>query len=106
MSKSTAPTKVRRRSAGEGSVYEGSDGRWRGRVTWTDPDGTQHRRYVTGRTSADARDSLDDLRRDLRLGTLAPAGPALTTGDYLAGEGLERVLPRYPGDILRMERRP
>lgn len=34
MSKSTAPTKVRRRSAGEGSVYETERG-WRGAVTWT-----------------------------------------------------------------------
>ncbi len=84
MPKSTAPTKVRRRSAGEGSVYEGSDGRWRGRVTWTEPDGTQRRRYVTGRTSAEARDKLDELRRDLRLGLLAPAGGS-TVGEYLAG---------------------
>ncbi len=80
----SAPTKVRRRSAGEGSVYE-NDGRWRGAVTWTEPDGKRHRRTVTGRTSDEARGKLDDLRRDLRLGTLAPAGPALTVGDFLAG---------------------
>lgn len=83
MAKSTSPG-ARRRSAGEGSVYE-NDGRWRGAVTWTEPDGTRRRRTVTGRTSAEARDRLDNLRRDLRLGTLAPAGPALTVADYLAG---------------------
>lgn len=82
MSKSIAPT-VRRRSAGEGSVYQNGD-RWRGAVTWTEADGTHRRRTVTARTSAEARDKLDALRRDLRLGTLASAGPALTVGDFLA----------------------
>jgi integrase len=84
MSKSTAPPKVRRRSGGEGTVYPFRDGH-RGAITWTDPDGTRHKRTVTGRTADEARGKLDDLRRDLRLGTLAPAGPALTTGDFLAG---------------------
>ena len=78
MSKSTA-RKVRRRSAGEGTVFPFRDGH-RGAVTWTDPDGTRHKRTVTGRTADEARGKLDDLRRDLRLGTLAPAGPALTVG--------------------------
>ncbi len=84
MPKSTATTKVRRRSAGEGAVYPFRGGH-RGAITWTDPDGTRHKRTVTGRTADEARGKLDDLRRDLRLGTLAPAGPALTVGDYLAG---------------------
>jgi integrase len=82
MPESTA-RKVRRRSAGEGSVYRNGK-RWSGAVTWTDPDGTRHRRIVTGQTSDEARERLDNLRRELRLGTLAPAGPALTLGDYLA----------------------
>jgi integrase len=83
MPESTAP-KVRRRSSGDGSVYQNGE-RWRGAVTWTDADGTRHRRTVTGRSSADARAKVDALRHDLSLGTLAPAGPALTVGDYLLG---------------------
>ena len=82
MAQSTA-RKVRRRSAGEGSVYRNGD-RWAGALTWTDPDGTRHRRIVTGRTSDEARDKLDELRRELRLGTLT-SGPTLTVGEYLAG---------------------
>ena len=82
MAESTA-TKTRRRSAGEGSVYEAPDGRWRGAVTWTEPDGKRSRRIVSAPTSALARDKLDDLRRELRLGTIAPAGKALTVADYL-----------------------
>jgi integrase len=74
----------RRRSAGEGSVYPAGK-RWRGSVTWTELDGTRRRRYVSGATSAEARRRLDELRRELRLGTLPPAGPADTVGTYLAG---------------------
>jgi integrase len=80
----TKSPKVRRRSAGEGTVYP-FRGAHRGALTWTEPDGTQHKRTVTGRTSAEARDKLDTLRRDLQLGNLAPAGPTQTVGDYLAG---------------------
>jgi integrase len=83
MPKSTARSK-RRRSAGEGSIYPFRGGH-RGAVTWTDPDGTRHRRVVSGRTADEARAKLDDLRRDLRLGTLTDAGPTETVGGYLAG---------------------
>ena len=57
--------------------------RWRGAVTWTDPDGTRSRRIVSAPTAAEARDKLDALRRELQLGTLAPAGPTQTVGAYL-----------------------
>jgi integrase len=76
-----APAK-RRRSAGEGSTYE-QGGRWRGRVTWTNPDGTQGRRYVSGATQAEAREKLDELRRELRLGTIGQPGAPTTVGDYV-----------------------
>src|SRR4051794_24049186 len=82
MPKSTARSD-RRRSPGEGTVYPFRGGH-RGALTWTDPDGTRHKRTVTGRTSAEARDKLDVLRRDLRLGTIAP-DPTVTVGDYLSG---------------------
>jgi integrase len=74
----------RHRSPGEGSVYEVSEGHWRGALAWTDADGTRHRRAVSGHTSAETRDKLDDLRRELKLGTIAPAGHGVTVGDYLA----------------------
>jgi integrase len=84
MGNATAP-KRRRRSAGEGSVYRGTDGRWRGAVTWTEPDGRRRRRTVSAATGAAARERLDALRAELRIGRLAPAGAGLTVGDYLAG---------------------
>jgi integrase len=74
----------RRRSAGEGSVYQAADGRWRGAVTWTEPDGRRSRRVVSGRTSAEARGKLDELRGKLRIGALTPAD-AGSLAEYLAG---------------------
>lgn len=88
MAKSTA----RHRSPGEGSVYQVGH-RWRGAVTWTEADGTRRRRVVSAPTSALARDKLDALRRELRLGTVAPAGRSVTVAEYLAA-WLPRDRPR------------
>ncbi len=84
MAESTAKTD-RRRSPGEGSVYETKDRRgWRGAVTWTASDGRRRRRVVSGESSKAVRDKLDDLRRELNLGTIAPTGKAITVGEFLA----------------------
>ena len=80
---SYSASRKRRRSSGEGSIYESPDGGWRGAMTWTDADGTRHRRMVRGRTSAEARDKLDELRDRLRKGSLEPARVG-TVGEYLA----------------------
>lgn len=74
--------RTRRRSPGEGTIYRAGT-RWRGAVTWTEPDGTRARRIVSGATAAEAREKLDALRRDLRLGTLAPDGRTVTVAEYL-----------------------
>ncbi len=87
----TTSRKERRRSGGEGSVYETSDG-WRGAVSWTDDDGTRHRRVVRGTTSQAVRGKLDELRRELKLGTLTPAGTG-TVAEYLS-EWLQRERTR------------
>lgn len=71
----------KRRGHGEGAIYEYRGG-WRGAIDVPGPTGRQ-RRVVSGRTRADVVAKLDDLRRDLRLGTLA-AGPSLTVADYLS----------------------
>ena len=83
MAKSTGPN-ARRRSPGEGSVYRFRDGH-AGAISWTDPAGKRHRRTVTARTAAEARGKLDDLRRDLRLGSLTATDAAVTVGEYLTG---------------------
>src|SRR6266508_2401187 len=92
----TRPTRhdagQRHRSAGEGSVYESPDGGWRGAITWTEADGTRKRRQVRGRTSADVRAKLDELRDKLHKGMLEPTGSG-TVSEYLAG-WLERERQR------------
>jgi integrase len=73
-----------------GSVYRSEDGRrWRGAVTWTEPDGTRRRRVVSGRTAQEAHAKLDALRRELQLGSPLPKGRAPTVGEYLV-EWIER----------------
>ena len=84
-----ATRRTRRRSAGEGSVYRMADGRWRGAVTWTDADGTRGKRVVSGSTAADVRVKVDELRRTLRLGGMAPAAGRVTLAQYLT-EWIER----------------
>lgn len=77
MAKST-----RRRSAGEGSVYK-TGSRWRGAISWTEPDGLRRRRVVSGRTQEEARAKLDAIRRELHLGVPVPKGRSLTLAEYL-----------------------
>ena len=98
MAKST--TRTRRRSGGEGSVYEVAGGGWRGAITWTEPDGTRRRRLVRGATSDLARDALDQLRLELKRGTIAPPGRTLTTGAYLA-DWIERHRARVRPSTFR-----
>jgi len=84
-----APRRTRRRSAGEGSVYRSADGRWRGAVSWTETDGTRTRRVVSGSTALEVRGKVDELRRNLRLGGMAPAAGRVTLAQYLT-EWIER----------------
>jgi integrase len=84
MAKSTGRN-PRRRSPREGTIYARKDRPgYRGEITWTDPDGRRHRRIVSGATSQETRARLDELRRQLRLGTL-DATDRGTVGEYLAG---------------------
>lgn len=84
MAKSTATRSTRRRSPGEGSVYRNGV-RWRGAVTWTEPDGTRQRRIVSAATSDEAREKLDELRRKLRFGGASATASRQTVGAFLEG---------------------
>ena len=80
----TVQEKRPRRANGEGSLtHDETRGRWRGAVTWTDPDGTRRRRAFSGRTHADVRDRMRDLRKELDAGR-TPASTR-TVADYLTG---------------------
>lgn len=79
------------RANGEGSIYETGDGRLRGSIAWTDPDGTRRRRYVSGRTRAAVRRAIGKVRDELDKG-LTPA-PTGTVATFLA-EWLVACRPR------------
>src|SRR4051812_25522520 len=79
MGDATAPSR-RRRSRGEGSVYRNGN-RWRGALTWINPDGTRERHVVSGATSKETREKLDVLRREAQRGKLPSA--RLTVAEFL-----------------------
>jgi integrase len=82
----------RRRANREGTIYHTPvENRWRAALTWTDESGKRHRRVVSGKTQADVRRRLGELRADLDRG-LAPVA-AGTVGAFLAG-WLEREKQR------------
>lgn len=79
----TARGPKRRRPRGEGSIYQTADGRWRAAIVATDPEtGQKVRRVVSGRTQAEVRDRLRNLRRDVEHGAVAPGKPK-TVASYI-----------------------
>ena len=76
-------TAGRRRPRGEGSVYEvKSEGRWRGSVSITEPDGRRRRLVVSGETSEEARAKLAEAKKAVDSGARELHG-RLTVGSYL-----------------------
>jgi integrase len=88
----------RRRRAGEGSIYQTADGRWRGAVRYTDATGKAQRKVVSGQTMAIVRERLTALVAGLDRG-MAPAS-SLALADYLAG-WLEADRPRVRATTWR-----
>lgn len=78
-------TAGRRRPRGEGSVYEvKSEGRWRGSVSVTEPDGRRRRLVVSGETSEEARAKLAEAKKAVDSGARELHG-RLTVNGYLKG---------------------
>jgi integrase len=83
----TEPTTTpkRRRSRGDGALFQDTSGRWRGAIVVTDPDtGARIRRAVSGRTQAAVRDRLRELQRDLEKGIGVKPGQPKTLTAYVA----------------------
>lgn len=87
-----------RRSSGESSIHEGTDGRWHGFVSMgTKAGGQRDRRHVAGRTRADVVAQIKELERKRGSGITASSG-SLTVADWLTtwldGAAARRVRPR------------
>lgn len=75
-------TPKRHRPRGEGSIYRTAAGRWRGALVVTDPDdGTRRRRVVSGRTQAEVRERMAELKRNVAAG--AKPGDPRTLAAYV-----------------------
>src|SRR5262249_53324774 len=73
----------KRRGRGEGSVFERGDGVWVGSINLgLTPEGRRKRKTVYGSTKQDVLDELDELRGNIKSGTLPDAGK-LTVGQFL-----------------------
>lgn len=90
-----------RRERGEGAIfYDQAKGRWVGQLDLgTDPTGRRRRPKVFGRTRAEVRTKLDELR------TASKAGQAVdqraVTFAVVAGEWLQRGLPAETASTTR-----
>ena len=63
---------ISRRAAGEGTLYQRSDGRWAGAVQFRDAGGRKQRKSVYGRTQTEARQKLRQAVTSLDAGLPLP----------------------------------
>lgn len=66
-----------KRANGEGSIFRRKDGTWSAEASYRDDDGRNKRRTVYGRTQAEVRAKLDEIRERLDAG--APVKDATMT---------------------------
>ncbi|HRP46607.1 MAG TPA: site-specific integrase [Trueperaceae bacterium] len=87
---------ARKRANGEGTITRRKDGRWQGAITiGRDEEGKQLRKTVYGRTQAEVRKKLDDLKKT--IGATDLTSEAVTLEAYLARwleEKARQVKPR------------
>lgn len=72
-----------RRGHGEGTISQLADGRWQGRVRYTEPlSGKKARKAVYGKTQKEAREKLKQFSRKLEDG-FAPSKGKMTFGEWI-----------------------
>lgn len=76
------PAKQRRRGRGEGGIRKRSDGRWEGSVDLGWVSGKRGRKYVYGKTRAEAAAKVVSEQQRIATG-LAPSDGRRTTGQFL-----------------------
>ena len=75
-------TMARKRNAGEGSIFQRSDGRWCAQLDLGWRDGKRVRSYIYGTTAQEGQDKLLKARSDLAAG-LPVAVERQSVGQYL-----------------------
>jgi DNA-binding transcriptional ArsR family regulator len=74
---------AKKRSHGEGTLYQRRDGRWCGQLAVTLPDGRLVRRTVYAKTQRECREKLEQLTRQLAAGVTG-APEKVMVGAYCA----------------------
>lgn len=92
----------KRRSRGDGAVFQRADGRWEGRVDLGWQEGKRRRKFVYGRTKAEALAKLREAQRLAAEGALVVS--ERTTVEQFLSSWLEAVRPTLrPGTWRRYE---
>jgi integrase len=80
-----------KRANGEGSIFRRKDGTWSAEASYRDDDGRHKRRTVYGRTQAEVRAKLDEMRE--RVDTGAPIKDATMTLAAWLDDWTAKALP-------------
>jgi hypothetical protein len=91
-----------KRANGEGSIFRRKDGTWSAEASYRDDDGRHKRRTVYGRTQAEVRAKLDEIRERLEAG--APIKDAGMTLTAWLDDWMSKALPA--SDPQAGDRRP
>ena len=81
-----------KRGNGEGSIFKRANGRWYSALTYRDDFGEVKRREVSGRTQAEVRAKLQELRERVEAG--APVKDASITMAAWLEDWTTKALPR------------
>lgn len=82
-----------RQPNGRSSIYQGSDGKWHGRVTVGNrPDGKPDRRHIERKTRSDVAKAVKELERQRDAKTLRKAGRPWTVAAWLT-HWVENIAP-------------
>lgn len=90
----------RRRVAGEGSIYQRSDGRWVGAYDVNDEGERRRRKYVYGPTQRDVRVKLAAVRRQADEAGFVPP-ERLSLGTFLTDRWLPAMKPTWRPSTYR-----
>ncbi|WP_457029217.1 tyrosine-type recombinase/integrase [Kitasatospora sp. P5_F3] len=87
-----------RKPNGDSSIYEGSDGRWHGRVTvGVKDDGTPDRRHASAKTRTEVTAKVRKLEKLRDDGTVPKAGQKWTVGKWLT-HWITAIIPGTVGE--------
>lgn len=104
---------MKRRDAGDGTIFQQPNGRWTGMLDLgRRPDGRRHRRKVSGRTKAEVKAKLDEVKREAELG-IAGTTSRQTVAEFLdwwadkdaRGTVTESTLANYE-QVIRLYLKP